>query len=64
MCYGGIDPKYLMRETQARLKGVAFARDVSEEPGQVQAGGPWARLVALFRRKQVEGSGRWRPSRN
>ena len=64
MCYGGLDPKYLMRDAEARMKGVAFARDTSEEPGQMQAGGRWARLVAFFRRMHAEGPGRWCPSRN
>ena len=64
MCMGSIDPKYLMRDAEARMKGVAFARDVSEEPGEVPTGGLWVRLVAMFRRKQVEGSGEWHPSRS
>ena len=24
MCYGSLDPKYAMRDTEARLKGVSF----------------------------------------
>ena len=64
MCYGGVDPKYMMRDIEARVKDVAFGQDVSEVAGQVLAGGLWARLVALFRRKQVEGSVVWHPSRN
>ena len=64
MCYGGVDPKYLMRDAEARMKGVAFARDVSEEPGQMPTGGLWPRLVAFFRRMHAEGPDRWRPSRD
>lgn len=30
MCHGGVDPKYLLRDTRARAKGVAFAQDKSE----------------------------------
>ena len=65
MCYGGVDPKYMMRDIEARVKGVAFARDKSEVAGKMPAAGLWVRLVALFRWKQVEGSVTWQPlSRN
>ncbi len=64
MCYGGIDPKYMLRDTRAHVKDVAFGQDKSEVAGDVLPGGLWARLVALFRRKQVEGPGEWHPSRS
>jgi hypothetical protein len=65
MCQGGLDPKYMMRDVEARVKGVAFAQDKSEVAGEMPAPGLLARLVALFRRKQAEGSVTWQPlSRN
>ena len=50
MCYGSVDPKYMISEIEQRLKGVAFTADKSEEPGQLPAGGLAVRLQDLFRR--------------
>ena len=50
MCYGSLDPKYMMRDMEERMKGVAFTADKSEEPGQLPAGGLAVRLQDLFRR--------------
>ena len=49
MCYGSMDPKYMMRDIEERMKGVAFAADKSEEPGQMAAGGLLVRLRDFFR---------------
>ena len=51
MCYGGLDTKYLLRDIEDRVKGVAFQPDKSEEPGQMTAGGLMFRLRDFFRRK-------------
>jgi hypothetical protein len=34
MCYGGQDAKYMMRDIEERMKGVAFVADKSETPGE------------------------------
>jgi hypothetical protein len=49
MCYGGYEPKYMLRDIEERMKGVAFGRDKSEEPGQMAAGGPVVWLRTFFR---------------
>ena len=51
MCYGGLDTKYVLREMEDRMKGVAFQVDKSEEPGQMAAAGCIVRLRDFFRRK-------------
>lgn len=38
MCYGGLDTKYIMADIEARVKGVAFAAEKNEEPGQPKRG--------------------------
>jgi hypothetical protein len=49
MCYGGVDAKYMMRDIEERVKGVAFIADKSETPGQEPAGGLGVWLRAIFR---------------
>lgn len=51
MCYGGQDAKYMMRDIEERMKGVAFVADKSEIPGEKSAGGLAVWLRALFGRK-------------
>ena len=51
MCYGGLDTKYLLRDIEDRVKGVAFQADKSETPGQMAAVGFIVRLRNFFRRK-------------
>lgn len=46
MCYGGLDQKYIMADIEARVKGVAFAPQKTEEPGQPKQG-TFAFLLAL-----------------
>jgi hypothetical protein len=51
MCHGGYDPKYMMRDIEDRMKGVAFIADKSETPLQVPEAGLMAWLRVVFRRK-------------
>jgi hypothetical protein len=59
MCYGSLDPKYAMREADARLKGVSFqpvARSNENEQSPASAPsfglGAWVRAaVARLKRK-------------
>ena len=52
MCYGGLDTKYVMRDIEDRVKGVAFGRDKSETPGHSAAGGLVVWLWAIFQREK------------
>jgi hypothetical protein len=51
MCYGGYEPKYMMRDIEDRMKGVAFIADKSETPAQAPEAGLLVWLRAVFRRK-------------
>ncbi len=51
MCYGGLDTKFVLRDIEERVKGVAFQADKSETPGQMAAAGFIVRLRDFFRRK-------------
>ena len=51
MCYGGQDVKYMTRDIEERMKGVAFVADKSETPGEKPVGGLVVWLQAMFRRK-------------
>lgn len=44
MCYGGQDPKYLMRDIEARVKHLSFEQDTTKQAAQVAQGGLLARL--------------------
>jgi hypothetical protein len=50
MCYGAYDPKYMMRDIEDRMKGVAFTADKLETPQQVPAAGLILALRAVLRR--------------
>ena len=50
MCYGSLDPKLAMRETEARLKGVSFQADVKTTPAPAPALGLRARVRAAMAR--------------
>jgi hypothetical protein len=58
MCYGNLDPKYQMREIDARVKHLSFAQDRTKQaaPGARQAG-LFARLrnalVGLLRKDRA-----------
>jgi hypothetical protein len=60
MCSGSLDPKFLMRETEARLKSLSYGRDTGVKVAGVKAAAPqagvFARLRALWeklRRKET-----------
>lgn len=40
MCHGNLDPKYLMRDIEARVKHLSFEQDTTKQaaPGARQAG--------------------------
>jgi hypothetical protein len=43
MCYGGLDPKYMMRDIEARVKHLSSEQDTTKEAAPA-AQGLWARL--------------------
>jgi hypothetical protein len=54
MCYGNLDPKLALRETEARLKGVSFQSDAKDIPAAQPAFGlvTWVRAaMARLKRK-------------
>ena len=56
MCYGNLDPKFALRETEARLKGVSFQSTTQNTPAPEAALGPlvWVRAaVAWLKRKDA-----------
>jgi hypothetical protein len=57
MCYGSLDPKYLMRDIEARVKHLSFEQDTTEEAGPVPQAGLLTRLrgavVALLRKDRA-----------
>jgi hypothetical protein len=44
MCYGGLDPKYMMRDIEARVKHLSFEQDTTKQATPVQQAGLLARL--------------------
>jgi hypothetical protein len=44
MCYGGLDPKYAMRDIEARVKHLSFEQDMTKQAAPVAQGGLLARL--------------------
>ncbi len=56
MCYGGLDPKYQMREIEARVKTFGFEPDTRKEAVPDAAPGLLARvrgIVAWLMRKDA-----------
>jgi hypothetical protein len=51
MCHGNLDAKLMMRVMEERMKGVAFAADKSETPGETAAGGLGVWVRSWFGRK-------------
>lgn len=47
MCTGGLDPKYQLREIDARVKHLSFERDTTKQAA------PDARQAGLFARLRV-----------
>ncbi|MCA3449235.1 MAG: hypothetical protein INF92_02505 [Rhodobacter sp.] len=50
MCYGNLDPRLAMRETEARLKGVSFQGETTNAPASAPAFGLVAWLRAALAR--------------
>jgi hypothetical protein len=48
MCYGNLDPKYLMRDIEARVKHLSFEQDKTKQAAPV-AQGLLARLRDVVR---------------
>ena len=44
MCYGGLDPKYLMRDIEARVKHLSYEQDTTKQAAPVPQAGLFARL--------------------
>jgi hypothetical protein len=44
MCYGGLDPKYMMRDIEARVKHLSFEQDKTKQAAPVAQAGLFARL--------------------
>jgi hypothetical protein len=44
MCYGGLDPKYMMRDIEARVKHLSFEQGTTKQAAPVAQGGLLARL--------------------
>ena len=46
MCYGGLDPKYQMRDIDARVKHLSFEQDTTKQAAPAAHGGLLAWLRA------------------
>ncbi len=44
MCYGGLDPKYQMREIDSRMKHLSYEQDTTKQAAPVAHAGLLARL--------------------
>jgi hypothetical protein len=44
MCYGGVDPKYMMRDIEARVKHLSFEQDKTKQAALAPQVGLLARL--------------------
>lgn len=44
MCYGNQDPKYAMRDIEARVKHLSFAQDETKQAAPAALGGLMVRL--------------------
>jgi hypothetical protein len=44
MCYGNLDPKYAMRDIEARVKHLSFEQDTTKQAALVPQAGLFARL--------------------
>ena len=54
MCYGNLDPKFVLQDAEARLKGVSFQRIDDTGPASVPTFGlvTWLRaVIARLKRK-------------
>jgi hypothetical protein len=57
MCYGSLDPKYAMRDIEARVKHLSYEQDTTSEAAPVPQAGLLARLSdavkALLRKDRI-----------
>ena len=44
MCYGGLDPKYMMRDIEARVKHLSYEQDTTKQAALAPQAGLLARL--------------------
>jgi hypothetical protein len=44
MCYGGLDPKYMMRDVEARVKHLSYEQDTTKQAALAPQAGLLARL--------------------
>lgn len=49
MCYGGLDPKLLTREVEARLRGMPKQHETRTEPVEAGRACGWATVLAALR---------------
>lgn len=49
MCYGNLDPKYAMRDIEARVKSLSFEKALKKQADPAPRQGLVARLVNAFR---------------
>jgi hypothetical protein len=57
MCYGGLDPKYMMRDIEARVKHLSSEQDTTKQAASAPQVGIFARLggavLALLRKDRA-----------
>jgi hypothetical protein len=57
MCHGNLDPKYLMRDIEARVKHLSFEQDTTKQAAPVPQAGLLARLrvavIGLLRKDRA-----------
>jgi hypothetical protein len=57
MCYGGLDPKYMMRDIEARVKHLSFEQDTTKQAAPVPQAGILTRLrgaiIGLLRKDRA-----------
>lgn len=47
MCYGSLDPKYAMRDIEARMKPLSFAQETTKQAAPAVQAGLWARFCGV-----------------
>ncbi len=47
MCYGNLDPKFMMRDIEARVKHLSFEQDTTKQAAPVPQMGLLVRLRAI-----------------
>ena len=47
MCYGNLDPKFMMRDIEARVKHLSFEQDTTQQAAPVPQMGLLVRLRAI-----------------